>query len=155
MGHPCAANPELWFGYPDDDGGDGAAKARAYERSATEARLQCLRRCPLAQQRRCAQHAIAHREEYGVWAGVKLPGGQYRKRDQLAHAHDVLRRIASGKSTPGSCPRTRRCWRGTNTRRSRWPRSCCICRWPRSGLVRPPDLPAKSQLGSLLNRSMG
>ena len=37
MGHPCATNPELWFGYPDDDGGDGAAKARAYERSATEA----------------------------------------------------------------------------------------------------------------------
>ncbi len=28
MGHPCATNPELWFGYPDDDGGDGAAKAR-------------------------------------------------------------------------------------------------------------------------------
>src|SRR5271163_2344549 len=24
MAHPCAANPELWFGYPDDDGGDGA-----------------------------------------------------------------------------------------------------------------------------------
>ena len=48
MGHPCATNPELWFGYPDDDRGDGAAKARAYERSATEARMQCLRRCPLA-----------------------------------------------------------------------------------------------------------
>lgn len=107
MGHPCAANPELWFGYPDDDGGDGAAKARAYERSATEARLQCLRRCPLAQQRRCAQHAIAHREEYGVWAGVKLPGGQYRKRDQLAHAHDVLRRIASGEINSRQLPRER------------------------------------------------
>ena len=47
MGHPCSVNPELWFGYADDDGGDGAAKARAYEQSATEARLQCLRRCPL------------------------------------------------------------------------------------------------------------
>jgi WhiB family redox-sensing transcriptional regulator len=104
MGHPCAANPELWFGYPDDDGGDGAAKARAYERSATEARLQCLRRCPLAQQRRCAAHAIAHREEYGVWAGVKLPGGQYRKRDQLAHAHDDLRRIASGEINARQLP---------------------------------------------------
>lgn len=33
-----------WFGYPDDDGSDGAAKARAYERSATQARIQCLRR---------------------------------------------------------------------------------------------------------------
>jgi len=104
MGHPCAANPELWFGYPDDDGGDGAAKARAYERSATEARIQCLRRCPLAQQRRCAQHAVAHREEYGVWAGVKLPGGQYRKREQLAHAHEVLRRIASGEINSRQLP---------------------------------------------------
>jgi WhiB family redox-sensing transcriptional regulator len=104
MAHPCAANPELWFGYPDDDGGDGAAKARAYERSATEARIQCLRRCPLAQQRRCAAHAIANREEYGVWAGVKLPGGQYRKRDQLAHAHDVLRRIAAGEINARQLP---------------------------------------------------
>ena len=104
MGHPCAANPELWFGYPDDDGGDGAAKARAYERSATEARVQCLRRCPLAQQRRCAQHAITHREEYGVWAGVKLPGGQHRKRDQLARAHDVLGRIAAGEINSRQLP---------------------------------------------------
>lgn len=49
MAHPCATDPELWFGYPDDDGSDGAAKARAYERSATQARIQCLRRCPLLQ----------------------------------------------------------------------------------------------------------
>ncbi len=104
MGHPCATDPELWFGYPDDDSGDGAAKARAYERSATEARIQCLRRCPLAQQRRCAQYAIAHREEYGVWAGVKLPGGQYRKREQLARAHDILRRIAAGEINSRQLP---------------------------------------------------
>ncbi|OBI90025.1 WhiB family transcriptional regulator [Mycobacterium asiaticum] len=104
MTNPCATNPELWFGYPDDDGGDGAAKARAYERSATEARVQCLRRCPLAQQRLCAERAIRHREEWGVWAGVKLPGGQYRKREQLARAHDVLRRIASGEINPRQLP---------------------------------------------------
>jgi WhiB family redox-sensing transcriptional regulator len=104
MANPCASNPELWFGYPDDDAGDGAAKARAYERSATEARVQCLRRCPLAQQRRCAEWAIAHREEYGVWAGVKLPGGQYRKREQLAKAHDVLRRIAAGQINARQLP---------------------------------------------------
>ncbi|WP_204808783.1 WhiB family transcriptional regulator [Mycobacterium riyadhense] len=104
MANPCTANPELWFGYPDDDGGDGAAKARAYERSATEARIQCLRRCPLAQQRICAQRAIKHREEYGVWAGVKLPGGQYRKREQLAQAHDVLRRIAAGEINARQLP---------------------------------------------------
>jgi WhiB family transcriptional regulator, redox-sensing transcriptional regulator len=104
MANPCASNPELWFGYPDDDAGDGAAKARAYERSATEARIQCLRRCPLAQQRRCAEWAITHREEYGVWAGVKLPGGQYRKRQQLAKAHDVLRRIAAGEINARQLP---------------------------------------------------
>ena len=104
MASPCSTNPELWFGYPDDDGGDGAAKARAYERSATEARVQCLRRCPLAQQRLCAGRAIAHREEYGVWAGVKLPGGQYRKRQQLAAAHEVLRRIAAGEINARQLP---------------------------------------------------
>lgn len=104
MANPCTANPELWFGYPDDDAGDGAAKARAYERSATEARIQCLRRCPLAQQRLCAQRAITHREEYGVWAGIKLPGGQYRKREQLAAAHEVLRRIAAGEINARQLP---------------------------------------------------
>ena len=104
MANPCAANPELWFGYPDDDSGDGAAKARAYERSATEARIQCLRRCPLAQQRLCAQRAVKHREEYGVWAGVKLPGGQYRKRAQLAAAHEVLRQIAAGEINARQLP---------------------------------------------------
>ena len=104
MGHPCSANPELWFGYPDDDSGDGAAKARAYERSATEARIQCLRRCPLAQQRAVRARRSSSREEYGVWAGVKLPGGQYRKREQLAQAHDVLRRIASGEINARQLP---------------------------------------------------
>jgi WhiB family redox-sensing transcriptional regulator len=28
---------------------------------------------------------------------VKLPGGQYRKREQLAAAHNTLRRIAAGQ----------------------------------------------------------
>lgn len=104
MGHPCSVNPELWFGYADDDGGDGAAKARAYEQSATEARLLCLRRCPLAQQRLCARYAVENREEYGVWAGVKLPGGQYRKREQLAAAHGVLRQIAGGEINSRQLP---------------------------------------------------
>jgi WhiB family redox-sensing transcriptional regulator len=122
MGYPCSLNPELWFGYPDDDAGDGAAKARAYEQSATEARLMCLRRCPLAQQQRCARYAVEHREEYGVWAGVKLPGGQYRKREQLARAHDTLRRIASGDISSRQLPEnaallTRR--EGDTVRRSR------------------------------------
>lgn len=93
---PCTADPDLWFGYADDDSSDGAAKARVYEQSATKARTICLRHCPLAAQRMCAAQAVEAREEYGVWAGVKLPGGQYRKREQLAHAHHVLARIANG-----------------------------------------------------------
>jgi WhiB family transcriptional regulator, redox-sensing transcriptional regulator len=42
--------------------------------------------------------------KYGVWAGVKLPGGQYRKREQLARAHDVLRRIAAGEINSRQLP---------------------------------------------------
>ncbi|MFM8600068.1 MAG: WhiB family transcriptional regulator [Mycobacterium sp.] len=101
---PCAADPDLWFGYADDDASDGAAKARVYEQSARKARTLCLRRCPLAQQRLCARRAVTGGEEYGVWAGVKLPGGQYRKRHQLAHAHAVLRRIADGLINPRELP---------------------------------------------------
>ncbi|MEO6794118.1 MAG: WhiB family transcriptional regulator [Mycobacterium sp.] len=104
MATPCSANPELWFGYPDADGTDGTAKARAYEQSAIEARLLCLRRCPLAQQRRCAALAVERDEEYGVWAGVKLPGGQYRKRAELAQAHAVLRAIAAGEINARELP---------------------------------------------------
>ncbi|MGB3483272.1 MAG: WhiB family transcriptional regulator [Mycobacterium sp.] len=101
---PCVTNPDLWFGYSDDDGADGAAKARAYETAATEARTLCLRRCPLAQQRRCAGSAAHHGEEYGVWAGMKLPGGQYRKRHELAAAHETLRRIAAGEINARELP---------------------------------------------------
>ncbi len=101
---PCSTEPELWFGYADDDASDGAAKARVYEQSATKARAICLRRCPLAQQRQCARQAVEAGEEYGVWAGVKLPGGQYRKRNQLAHAREVLRKIADGVINPRELP---------------------------------------------------
>ncbi|BBZ36607.1 WhiB family transcriptional regulator [Mycolicibacterium confluentis] len=102
--HPCASDPDLWFGYPDDDGGHGPAKNRSYETAAVQARTLCLRRCPLAQQRRCAQHAVDHEVEFGVWAGVKLPGNQYRKRGELEHAHEVLRRIATGEISARELP---------------------------------------------------
>lgn len=101
---PCSTNPDLWFGYADDDAADGTAKARLYEQSAAEARLICLRRCPLAQQRRCAALAVQRGEEYGVWAGLKLPGGQYRKRHELARAHAVLRGIAAGEINARQLP---------------------------------------------------
>ncbi|WP_293309001.1 WhiB family transcriptional regulator, partial [Mycolicibacterium sp.] len=101
---PCSSDPDLWFGYSDDDTSDGAAKARVYEQSATKARMICLRRCPLAQQRQCAARAVEAGEEYGVWAGMKLPGGQYRKRHQLARAHRILREIAAGLINPRELP---------------------------------------------------
>ena len=101
---PCSTDPDLWFGYADDDASDGAAKARAYETSAIQARSVCLRLCALAQQRQCARQAVEAGEEYGVWAGVKLPGGQYRKRHQLARAHHVLRDIADGLINPRELP---------------------------------------------------
>ena len=101
---PCSTDPDLWFGYADDDASDGAAKARVYEQSATRARTICLRRCPLAAQRQCAKRAVDGGEEYGVWAAVKLPGGQYRKRHELARAHDLLRRIAEGSVNPRELP---------------------------------------------------
>ena len=101
---PCSTDPDLWFGYSDDDTSDGAAKARVYEQSATKARMICLRRCPLHQQRQCAARAVDGGEEYGVWAGVKLPGGQYRKRHQLARAHRVLQDIAGGLINPRELP---------------------------------------------------
>lgn len=101
---PCATEPDLWFGYADDDASTGAAKARVYEHAAIQARTICLRRCPLASQRACARQAIEAGEEYGVWAGIKLPGGQYRQRQHLAHAHEVLRRIADGQLNPRELP---------------------------------------------------
>ncbi|MFM9035986.1 MAG: WhiB family transcriptional regulator [Mycobacterium sp.] len=101
---PCSTDPDLWFGYADDDARDGTAKARLWEQSAARARTICLRRCPLAEQRRCARQAVEAGEEYGVWAAVKLPGGQYRKRHELARAHAVLRQIAEGLINPRELP---------------------------------------------------
>lgn len=165
MAHPCATDPELWFGYPDDDGSDGAAKARAYERSATQARIQCLRRCPLLQQRRCAQHAVEHRVEYGVWAGIKLPGGQYRKREQLAAAHDVLRRIAGGEINSRQLPDNAALLaRNEGLESPRCPGSWCTCRSHRLAHNRPLDArsaspavakPSVIRLGSRVRRRSG
>lgn len=135
MAPPCSANPELWFGYPDADGSDGAAKARAYEQSSTEARLMCLRRCPLAQQRHCAALAVERGEEYGVWAGVKLPGGQYRKRAELAHAHAVLRAIAAGEINSRELPENQALL--TNRERDQLPVAAAVFHLPCGQTGRP------------------
>ena len=39
-----------------------------------------------------------------LWAGVKLPGGQYRKREQLVRARDILRQIAAGEINSRQLP---------------------------------------------------
>jgi WhiB family redox-sensing transcriptional regulator len=69
---------------------------RASDQSAL-ARTMCLRECPLAQQRICAQSALDNGEEWGVWAGVQLSGGQSRKKPELAEKREILRRIAVGE----------------------------------------------------------
>jgi hypothetical protein len=93
---PCSADPDLWFGYADDDASDGAAKARVYEQSATKARTICLRRCPLAQQRLCARQAVdiaghiphigdeQHRALHGIHVGAdgKIAEDQRRSHNE-------------------------------------------------------------------------
>ena len=101
---PCTTDPDLWFGYCDDDSTDGTSKARVYQAAALTARTLCLRRCPLAQQRRCARYALEGGEAFGVWAGIKLPGNQWRQRRELDRARAHLRRIAAGEVTPREIP---------------------------------------------------
>ena len=60
------------------------------------------------------EYAVENREEYGVWAGVKLPGGQYRKRQQLAGPTRSCAGSPRAKSAPGDWPRTPRCWPAAN-----------------------------------------
>ena len=65
---PCSADPDLWFGYADDDASDRAAKARVYEQSAIRAGLFV---CAAAHSPNNGS-APARRlrpVRYGVWAG--------------------------------------------------------------------------------------
>ncbi len=79
--------PELWFGStPDDDGSDGAAKHAPMRAVGTQARIM-----PAGARSYSSAGVLNTRSASGgdVWAGIKLPGGQYRKARTLAAAHDV------------------------------------------------------------------
>jgi WhiB family redox-sensing transcriptional regulator len=92
MTSPCSADPDKWFGYQPE----GVHRARVDKRAITEARLACLLRCPLAHQRACAREAVRQANEYGVWAGVELPGREPRKEAELTRARQTLQDIADG-----------------------------------------------------------
>jgi hypothetical protein len=85
---PCSDWPEGWFAEFDDD--------------IDRARSDCLT-CPMAQRAKCAKSAVLNGEQFGVWAGVALPGMQYRDRDKLELAVERLRLIAG-------LARCHRCW---------------------------------------------
>ena len=103
MHHPCAENPDLWFGYNDGDGIDGTAiTVDGTAHWVLDAQGADLLVVPA--ELACARLAVEQGEEYGVWAGVKLPGGQYRKRGELRRSHETLRQIADGELSPREIP---------------------------------------------------
>jgi WhiB family transcriptional regulator, redox-sensing transcriptional regulator len=105
---PCHRDPDLFFAgnpeYEEDRSGTWVGLVRQATRLSALARTICLRECPLAQQRVCAQNALDNKEAYGVWAGVQLPGGQSRKIPMLEEKRAVLRRIAAGDINPSQLP---------------------------------------------------
>jgi WhiB family redox-sensing transcriptional regulator len=107
--YPCTSNPELFFGghIEIDGGGRGGPSLEERQRAAHQsalARIACLRHCPLAQQRQCARLALQLKAEYGVWAGVQLPGGQNRKIPQLLAKREILKGIADATINPRTHP---------------------------------------------------
>jgi len=89
---PCQADPDLWFG----------RQRHVRER----AKLLCITECPLSEFRRCARTALTSGEEYGIWAGIELPGRENLNRDKakLAAARQQLQAIAAGhyETHPGA-----------------------------------------------------
>ena len=49
-------------------------------------------------------HALQLKAEYGVWAGVQLPGGQNRKIPQLLAKREILKGIADATINPRTHP---------------------------------------------------
>ena len=87
------------------------------------------------------RYAVENREEYGVWAGVKLPGGQYRKREQLAERTPRLRRIAAGEiSSRQLAENAALLTRRENDAGAGDRDGVPPARWPRSDHVRRPDI---------------
>lgn len=94
---PCdtSPTPELWWS-PEDGEVPRTMVAVIYEERARQARIVCCTECPLHQQQVCAKEALDGKATTGVWAGVKLPGPQWRNIPLLAEARDELQLVADG-----------------------------------------------------------
>lgn len=165
MAHPCATDPELWFGYPDDDGSDGAAKARAYERSATQARIQCL-----AGARSYSSAGVLNTRSSIGWSTAygpasSFPAASTESANSSRQPTTCCVGLPAARSIPGSSRTMRLCWPATKDSRSpRCPGSWCTCRSHRLAHNRPLDArsaspavakPSVIRLGSRVRRRSG
>lgn len=101
---PCSEQTQLFFGghieYEDGERGGPPKHLRMQADSQSlQARRLCMQ-CPLATLRECAQFALDSDNEYGVWAGVQLPGHQTRKAAELVQQRELLQGIANGSIDP-------------------------------------------------------
>jgi WhiB family redox-sensing transcriptional regulator len=101
---PCSGQTPLFFGghteYEDGERGGPTKRLLTQAKSQSmQARRLCMQ-CPLATLRACAQFALDSDNEYGVWAGVQLPGHQTRKAAELAEQRALLAKIANGSIDP-------------------------------------------------------
>lgn len=101
---PCSGKTALFFGghieYEEGQvGGPPKPRRLQAESQSIQARRLCMQ-CPLATLRECAQFALDSDNEYGVWAGVQLPGHQTRKAAELAEQRELLQGIADGSIDP-------------------------------------------------------
>ena len=107
---PCSLEPDLWFGYADDDASDARPRpASTNSPPPAHARSACAAaRWP---SNGCARPERWRPVRSTAWGGREAARRQYRKRAQLAHAHEVLRRIAAGRINPRNCRRVSPCSR--------------------------------------------
>ncbi|MGV9798829.1 WhiB family transcriptional regulator [Mycobacterium sp. NPDC003449] len=110
---PCASDPDLFFGAHTDQSGPSVEMKQRAAHLSKVARTRCIRECPLAQQKLCAQTALDTNATYGVWAGVQLPGVQTRKIPQLNAAREILQGIVDGSIDPSTHPSNRELFRGS------------------------------------------
>lgn len=101
---PCSGQTQIFFGghTEHEDGERGGPTKQLLTRAKSQsiqARRLCMQ-CPAATLRACAQFALDNDDEYGVWAGVQLPGHQTRKAAELAEQRKLLAKIANGSIDP-------------------------------------------------------
>ena len=84
---PCQLNPDAWYPAEEQRG----ARSAEVSREVHHTKWLCRTQCP--ELRRCAQAALSSKAQYGIWAGVELPG--VKARAALAKARAQLQTIAN------------------------------------------------------------